>query len=343
MNSIFLDTLNNKETSRPPVWFMRQAGRILPSYQEIKKSNTFSQMMKDPDLAAKVTLLPINDLGVDAAILFSDILIVPEALGMGLEFTAKGPLFDNPLTKYEKPSKALTKDLGKLDHVYKNIEKVLSIRKNDTPLIGFCGGPLTTFCFMFRGHVRDVTFNDAIKFLYSNPKESMKILDALVETSIEYAQNQVKHGIECFQLFETYGGLIPEDLYNEIFLPLSKKILNSVRDMGIPTIFFPKNFGNGLKYINKDICDFVSVDWQANLYHSRKIIDKEVGIQGNIDPRLLYSDYTHIESELKKLIPFGKENQDWIINLGHGFLPDIDHKKAKFVVDWIKDTNWKRN
>jgi uroporphyrinogen decarboxylase len=160
----------------------------------------------------------------------------------------------------------------------------------------------------------------------------MKILDALVETSIEYARNQVKHGIECFQLFETYGGLIPEDLYNEIFLPLSKKILNSVRDMGIPTIFFPKNFGNGLKYINKDICDFVSVDWQANLYHARKLVDKEVGVQGNIDPRLLYSDYSVIEKELEKLIPFGQENQDWIINLGHGFLPILIIKKQNLLL-----------
>ena len=343
MNSIFLDTLNKKDTNRPPVWFMRQAGRILPSYQELKKNNSFSDMMNDPNLAAKVTLLPINDLGVDAAILFSDILIVPEALGMGLKFTDKGPLFDNPLTKFEYPSQHLIKNLDKLNHVYDNIDKVLEVRNPNTPLIGFCGGPLTTFCFMFRGHVRDVTFNDAIKFLYSNPSESKKIIDALVETSIEYAKNQVKHGIECFQLFETYGGLIPEDMYNELILPASKKILNSVRDLGIPTIFFPKNFGGGLKYVNKDLCDFVSIDWQTNLYSAREMVDKEVGIQGNIDPRLMYSDYASIEKELSKLIPFGRDNQDWIFNLGHGFLPDIDYKKAKFIVDWIKETNWKRD
>ena len=243
MKSIFLDTINNKKTSRPPVWFMRQAGRILPSYQKLKKQYSFSQMMKDPELAAQVTLLPINDLGVDAAILFSDILIIPEALGIGLEFTDKGPMFDNPLTQYKNPAEQLIKNTKKLDHVYENIDMVIEKRGEDVPLIGFCGGPLTTFCFMFRGNVRDITFHDAIKFLYSNPKESMKILEALTDLSIEYVRNQANHGIECFQLFETYSGLIPEEIYLKKILPLSKKILNEARSSGLPTIFFPKGLG----------------------------------------------------------------------------------------------------
>ena len=138
MNSIFLDTLNKKDTHRPPVWFMRQAGRILPSYQALKKMHSFSDLMNNPELAAKVTLLPINDLGVDAAILFSDILIVPEALGMGLEFTEKGPIFSKPLTQFEKPSEQLIVDRSKLTHVYDNIDEIINIRPENTPLIGFC-------------------------------------------------------------------------------------------------------------------------------------------------------------------------------------------------------------
>ena len=342
MNSIFLDTLNKKDTHRPPVWFMRQAGRILPSYQALKKMHSFSDLMNNPELAAKVTLLPINDLGVDAAILFSDILIVPEALGMGLEFTEKGPIFSKPLTQFKKPSEQLIVDRSKLTHVYDNIDEIINIRPENTPLIGFCGGPLTTFCFMFRGHARDVTFNDAIKFMYSNPSESKKIIDALTELSIEYALKQVEHGIECFQLFETYGGLIPEEMYIELMLPASKRILNAVRDKGIPTIYFPKNFGGGLKHINKDICDFVSIDWQTPIETARALVDKSVGLQGNIDPRLLYADESVIEKHLQGMIPFGRDNQDWIFNLGHGFLPDIKMEKAKFVVDWIKETNWNR-
>lgn len=342
MNSVFLDTLQGKKTDRPPVWFMRQAGRILPSYQALKKGHSFSDLMNSPDLAAKVTLLPIHDLEVDAAILFSDILIVPEALGMGLDFTDKGPIFTKPLTQFEKPSEQLIPNRDVLTHVYDNIDEIIKTRPENTPLIGFCGGPLTTFCFMFRGHVRDVTFNDAIKFLYSNPAESKKIIDALTELSIEYALKQVEHGVECFQLFETYGGLIPEEMYKELMLPASKRILNAVREKGVPTIYFPKNFGGGLKHINKDICDFVSIDWQTPIDTARMMVDDSVGLQGNIDPRLLYADESVIEKHLEAMIPFGRDNQDWIFNLGHGFLPDIKMEKAKFVVDWIKETNWQR-
>ena len=164
----------------------------------------------------------------------------------------------------------------------------------------------------------------------------------MVDVSIEYVRNQAKNGIECFQLFETYAGLIPEKMYRDKILPLSKKILHEARESGLPTIFFPKNFGNGLNYINKDICDYVSIDWQMDLEHARKIVDKEVGIQGNIDPRILFSSYSKIEEYLSSLVPFGQKNNDWIINLGHGFLPDIDYKKARYVVEWIKQTNWNR-
>ena len=131
-------------------------------------------------------------------------------------------------------------------------------------------------------------------------------------------------------------------MYLKKILPLSKKILNEARSSGLPTIFFPKGLGNGISYIDKEICDYLSVDWQMNLSHARNIISDELGIQGNIDPRILYSSYEEIENYLSTLVPFGTENNNWIINLGHGFLPDIDHEKAKFVVDWIKQTNWKR-
>ena len=131
-------------------------------------------------------------------------------------------------------------------------------------------------------------------------------------------------------------------MYIEKILPLSKKILNEARNNGLPTIFFPKGLGNGLSYITKDVCDFLSVDWQMNLNHARKIISRDIGIQGNIDPRILYSSYNDIEVYLSTLKSFGENNNNWIINMGHGFLPDIDYKKAKFVVEWIKETNWNR-
>ena len=337
MNSIFIDKLNGIKTSRPPVWFMRQAGRILPSYQKLKESYSFREMMDNKRLAAKVTLLPITDLGVDAAILFSDILIIPECMGMKLEFTENGPKFHNAIMDINNK---FTPDLSKLNHVYNNIEEVKKI--SSIPLIGFCGGPLTTFLFMFRGNENDKSFKSALKFFYSNQKESLKIIEQITEISIEYVKKQIDSGIDCFQLFETYCGIIPSEMYKKLILPFSKKILNASKEKNTPSIFFPKNFNDGLKYIDSSVCDFVSIDWNLSLDYARSIVDDEVGIQGNMDPRVFYSSRKEIDKYLKTLINFGENNQDWIFNLGHGFIPDIDYKKVIHVVDWIKETDWNR-
>ncbi len=338
MNSIFIDVLNGKKVKRPPVWFMRQAGRILPSYQNLKLKYTFDELMKDKKLAAEVTLLPIDDLGVDTAILFSDILIIPESLGLRLEFTDRGPKFFNPIT--ENSSNKLILDTSKLDHVYSNIKQVKN--QSDVPLIGFCGGPLTTFLFMFRGEETDKSFKAAIDFFNKNKSESLKIMDKITEVSIEYVKSQIKAGIDCFQLFETYCGIIPSEDYKELILPFSIKILKAAKGLGTPTIFFPKNFNSGLKYINNDICDFVGIDSKISLEKARQIVDQNVGIQGNMDPRIFYTSYDEIQNYLESLVNFGSNNNDWIFNIGRGFMPDIDHEKVKFVVDWVKKTNWKR-
>ena len=256
--NMFIENINGNTTSRPPVWFMRQAGRILPSYLKLKQKYSFDEMMQNKKLAAKVTLLPIDDLGVDAAILFSDILVIPKALGLELEFTAKGPKFYNALD-----GNIITKDLKfdpkKLDYIYNNIKEI-KVQRPQTPLIGFCGGPLTTFLFMFRRDESKKDFNHVIKLLYKEKKKCIKIMEMLTEASIQYVNKQVESGIDCFQLFETYCGIIPEKMYTEIVLPYSKKILNAAMDKNCKTIFFPKNYNMGLKNINQDICDITTQD-----------------------------------------------------------------------------------
>ena len=164
-------------------------------------------------------------------------------MGMNLEFTDNGPKFYNPID--QNRSNSFLFDPSKLDHVYSNIKQI----KNDNssiPLIGFCGGPLTTFLFMFRGNEKDKSFNNALKFFYSNKKESLKILEQITEASVEYVKGQIDSGIDCFQLFETYCGIIPSSLYKELILPFSIKILDVARNKNTPTIFFPKNFNDGL-------------------------------------------------------------------------------------------------
>jgi uroporphyrinogen decarboxylase len=339
-HSIFLDTLKGKKTERPPVWFMRQAGRVLPNYNKLKEQYNFHQLMEDQQLAADVTLMPITDLGVDAAILFSDILVIPQALGMELEFTDHGPVFTHPLSMFQMPSQHLKPAPDKLEYIYKNIDRIIEQRVPGTPLIGFCGAPLTTLCYMVQGISANGNFPEAMKFLYRNKAEAKKLIAAIADLSVHYALKQIEHGIDAFQLFETHANLVPVELYNELFMPVVEKISRAVRQTGTPFIFFPKGIGTGLKYVTPEVADFVSIDWQMPLQHARELVHKEVGLQGNLDPRLLYASQTEIAATLETYKPFFAQNDKWIFNLGHGFLPDTPYENAKFVVDWVKSTKW---
>lgn len=340
MQSLLLNTLKGTKGERPPVWFMRQAGRVLPNYNKLKEKYSFREMMFDSQIAADVTLMPVRDLGVDAAILFSDILVVPNGMGMELKWTDAGPVFPTPLSQFKRPVEHLHAQPGKLNYIYDVIDEVIRQRNNDTPLIGFCGAPLTTLCYMLQGFSSNQNFPDAIKFLFQHKEEALKLTDAIVELSVVYAKKQIEHGVEVFQLFETHSGLIPAEMYRDMFLPAVKKISDAVRSTGTPFIFFPRGFATGLKYINPDLCDVVSIDWQMPLEHARELVHKQVGLQGNIDPRLLYSGQDEIKTELEKLKPFFRKTDKWILNLGHGFLPDTPFENAKFIVDWVKQTNW---
>jgi uroporphyrinogen decarboxylase len=321
---------------------MRQAGRILPSYLDLKKQHSFWHMMKTPELGARVTLLPVQDLGIDAVILFSDILVVPYALGMGLDFTDNGPVFENALASRDNPLDGIKPQPEKLEYIYRVIETVIERKPADIPLIGFCGGPLTVLCYMLEGLGKNADFPNAVRFIYQNRKTTRILVDMLLEMSLEYIRGQVRHGIDVFQLFETHAGLIPFDLYREMFLPVVKVIAGELRDMKIPFIFFPKDTGIGIKEISPDYCDFMSIDWQTSLPDARKLVHPDIGLQGNIDPRVLFSEKREIEKVLEKYIEFGKENQNWIFNLGHGFKPGIPYENVRFMTDYLKAADWNR-
>ena len=340
MDSLFLDTLQGKPVSRPPVWYMRQAGRVLPSYLKIKEQYSFWQLMRNPILAAEVTLLPIHDLDVDAAILFSDILVIPYAMGMGLDFTDAGPVFEKPLKHYDEPLKHISPQPEKLEYIYRAIDKIKDIRPENIPLIGFCGAPLTVLSFMLQGLGSRSDFSDAVKWLFTHQDKLPALVDAITEITRVYVKNQIKHGIEAFQLFETNAGLIPNEFYRQFFLPSVEKIAETVRSKNIPFIFFPKGIGDGLSMLGPQHADFISVDWLTPLERARKILDKNIGLQGNLDPRLLFADKKTIEKALQPYLRFGQKHQNWIFNLGHGFLPGTPFENARFVTAWIKEQKW---
>ncbi|MBW6533433.1 MAG: uroporphyrinogen decarboxylase [Mariniphaga sp.] len=339
---ILLQTLRGKPTLRPPVWFMRQAGRVLPNYLKLKENYTFWQMMQQPKVAAEVTLMPVYDLGVDAAILFSDILVIPYAMGMGLDFTDDGPVFDKPLAQRSNPLVGLNPDPSKLNYIYDVVDEIIKTRPANTPLIGFCGAPLTVLLFMLQGLGRKGDFPDAVKFIYQNPETTQKLVDAITKLSVVYAKEQIRHGVEVFQLFDTHAGLLPFDLYKKLFLPATVKMAAAVRKENIPFIFFPKGLGTGIAEITPDHADFLSIDWQTSLPTARKLVHPEIGLQGNIDPRLLFAPREEMEKTLESYIEFGSKNQNWIFNLGHGFIPGLPYENARFLADWVKNTDWKR-
>tara|TARA_B100000674_G_C37907546_1_gene946867 strand:- start:473 stop:1498 length:1026 start_codon:yes stop_codon:yes gene_type:complete len=341
MESIFLNALNKERTKRPAVWFMRQAGRILPSYLKLRENYSFRELMEDPILTSKVTRLPINDLGVDAAILFSDILVIPESLGMDLKFLNNGPKFDKVLEIENFDVSQLSFNPNSLNYIYENILQTKEDLHNK-PLIGFCGGPLTVFLFMFKKNNSIKEFHNVIKYLYTHRSKTQKILKKITEASVNYVEKQIDNGIDCFQLFETYCGMVPEDLYFELFMPHVNSIMDVAKKKNCKTIFFPKNLSSGLKKINPELCDYVSVDWQINLENARSLLDDKIGIQGNMDPRLFFSSNEEIDKYLNTLKKFGKNNNNWIFNLGHGFIPGIEKSKVERVVKWIKNYNWER-
>ncbi len=341
MKNLLTATLQGEKTERPPVWFKRQAGRILPSYMKMREQYGFRHMMDTPELAAKVTLLPIDDLGVDAAILFSDILVVPEALGMNLKFDPK-PSFNPALKDVEDPMLLINPQPEKLGHIYEAIRIIQKDKPENVDLIGFCGAPLTTLCYMYQGFSQKQHFPDLLPALYKNKKQLQKVIDEITEMAIHYAVEQVQAGIQAFELFDTHVGVVPLEVYKELFLPAVQKVTNVVRSTGVPVIYFPMGIGSGISLMNHDIADCISIDWQTSLFDVRKYVGEEVVLQGNIDPRLLLTDKETIHREFQPYLEFGRKEHKWIINLGHGMLPEISMENAQYLVELIKNSDWGR-
>jgi uroporphyrinogen decarboxylase len=336
MGSIFIDTLQGKETSRPPVWMMRQAGRVLPNYQKLRETYSFQQLMTIPELAAEVTLMPVTDLGVDAAILFSDILVIPQALGLEVAFPDSGPVFSNPFCK-QGNIPALNFDPQRLSYVYDAIDCINARKESGFPLIGFCGGPLTTYLFMAQGTSANHLFNEAIMMFYNNSAQVLKVLEQITDASIEYATQQCQHGVAAFQIFETYAGLLPTDVYLSVVYPFVEKLLRALEKTGVPVIFFPRGLGTGLAHLSGCSASFISIDWQVSLADARKLLGNQTGLQGNLDPRLLAtSNRAMLDSAIDTIIDFWKTDKKLIFNLGHGITPHCTLENTRHAIDRAK-------
>ncbi len=333
-NDLFLRAARGEKTERTPVWLMRQAGRILKEYREVReKAGNFITLAKTPELAAEVTIQPVDILGVDAAIIFSDILVIPEAMGLPYEMVeAKGPVFPKVIeTKDDILKLVLADPEDQLSYVLEAIDIVKKELAGRVPLIGFAGAPFTIFCYMIEGK-GSKTFSKAKKMMFQHPELAHLLLDKITENTILYLKAQIKHGADLVQIFDSWAGILSPQQYRDFSLPYLKKIVDAIDEA--PKTIFAKGAFFAREEIGKLNCDVVGLDWNMDISESRKLIPNKT-LQGNMDPCVLYSDFSKIVSETKTMLKeFGSTKH--IANLGHGVYPDTNPDSVRCFIDTVK-------
>jgi uroporphyrinogen decarboxylase len=334
-NDLLLRAAQGLEVERPPVWIMRQAGRILSEYRATRaQAGSFIQLVKNPKLAAEVTIQPVDILGVDAAIIFSDILVIPEAMGLPYVMDeGKGPQFPKTIVTMEDVHQLQTENVpAHLQYVTDAIGETLHRLQNRVPLIGFAGAPWTLFCYMIEGK-GSKEFSKARRFLIEQPELSQALLTKITDATLHYMDVQIAAGIHLFQLFDSWAGVLNEAWYTELILPHVHRIFNHMNGR-IPSTFFPKGGHYFLGHLQALKCETIGLDWQVKPQVARTALPNKT-LQGNMDPAFLYGSDTLIKNEAQRLVgEFGK--QRYIANLGHGVYPDMDYKKLKLFIETIQ-------
>lgn len=334
-NDLVLKAALGQPTERIPVWLMRQAGRILPEYRATRsRAKNFIEFVKSPDLACEVTIQPVDILGVDAAIIFSDILVIPEAMGLPYQMIeAKGPWFEKTIKNKNDIDALHIADENNLRYVMEAITLTKKELNNRVPLIGFAGAPWTIFAYMIEGS-GSKTFSKAKQFLYTQPEAAHQLLEKITQSTINYLKGQVKSGADIIQLFDSWAGVLAPDQFYEFSLKYISKICDAIQPLA-PVTVFAKDAHYAIEEIAKIKCNTIGLDWTINPATARKQGGNKT-LQGNADPCLLYADEKTIAAETNKMLSaFG--SQKYIANLGHGLYPDIDKEKVKFFVEFIKN------
>lgn len=334
-NDLILRAARGEKTERTPVWLMRQAGRILPEYREVRaKMGGFKELVETPEFACEVTIQPVDILDVDAAIIFSDILVIPEAMGLPYQMIeAKGPWFEKTVQSLEDINQLRVAQADDLHYVIDAIKLTKKELNNRVPLIGFAGAPWTIFAYMIEGS-GSKTFSKAKKFLYTHPDLSHKFLQKITDSTINYLKGQIIAGADMLQLFDSWAGVLSPEQYNQFSLKYISQICDAINE--VPLTVFAKDAHFARRDMAKLNCNTIGLDWTMDIKESREMIGSHKVLQGNMDPCLLYADKETIKKEtIKMLKAFGPEKH--IANLGHGLYPDIEKDKVKFFVDTIKE------
>ncbi|HYG03520.1 MAG TPA: uroporphyrinogen decarboxylase [Chryseosolibacter sp.] len=333
-NDLFLRAARGEKTERTPVWLMRQAGRILSEYRRVRESaGDFKTLVKTPDLAAEVTIQPVDILGVDASIIFSDILVIPEAMGLNYEMEEKrGPVFPKRIQTESDLNNIHVSSAEELAYVTDAIKVAKRELNGRVPLIGFAGAPFTIFAYMIEGR-GSKTFSEAKKMLYTQPELSHRLLDMITQSTVNYLKAQVKAGADLIQVFDSWAGILSPEQYQIFSLPYIAQICDAITE--VPTTVFAKGAFFARADMNSINCNVVGLDWNMDIQESRALMPSKV-LQGNLDPCALYGSFDDIRRETKKMLDaFGVDKH--IANLGHGLYPDTDPDKVRCFIDTVKE------
>jgi uroporphyrinogen decarboxylase len=321
---------------------MRQAGRYLPEYRAVREKADFLTMCKTPELAAEVTIQPIDLIGVDAAILFSDILVIPEAMGMELQIIeSRGPVFPDPIRTESDVEKLHSikpnEELGYVMDAIKLTKKELNGR---VPLIGFSGSPWTLMTYMVEGG-GSKNFSKVKSLIFNRPDLAEKLLNKLSDAVADYLAAKIEAGVNAVQIFDTWGGILAKEDFLRFSLAPVKRIIASLKKYDVPIIFFPKGVHSCYDELAGCGADVIGLDWTVNIGDAKKLFGGKVALQGNLDPTTLYADKDIICERAGNVLESYGKGGGHIFNLGHGILPDIKPENAKALVDFIKEESYK--
>ncbi len=335
-NDLFLRALKGESVERPPVWMMRQAGRYLPDFMKLKAKYDFFTRCRTPELATEITVMPIHQIGTDAAILFSDILVVPQAMDLPFEMKADiGPWLQKPISSAADVNKIRVPNVEeKLDYVMEAIKMTKSELNNEVPLIGFAGSPWTIMCYSVEGQ-GSKTFNKAKGFCFSQPEAAHQLLQKITDTTIMYLKAKVRSGVDAVQIFDSWGGVLSPADYQVFSWPYIQQIIDALKEEA-PVIVFGKGCWFALEEMATSGASALGVDWTITPENARAFSNRNITLQGNFDPSRLLSPIPEIERGVKDMIDrFGKDK--YIANLGHGILPNIPVENAQAFVNAVKN------
>lgn len=340
-NDLYLRALRREPTERTPVWLMRQAGRYLPEYRKVRaQAGDFMTLASTPEMACEVTIQPLERFPLDAAIIFSDILTIPDAMGLGLYFVqGEGPRFKEPITDARQIEQLPIPEAEDLQYVMDAISLTTQTLAGRVPLIGFSGSPWTLLTYMIENG-GSKTYAKSKALLYKTPQLAHQLLDKLAQSIVKYLIGQIQSGASAVQVFDSWGGVLSPADFQQFSLRYMQQIVTGLRDAGFadtPVVLFSKGANQSLEALSHTGCHGLGVDWTIDLDQALKLTGSRVALQGNLDPATLYAPDDHIRAAAKKVLDAYGQQPGHVFNLGHGMQPDMQPEKVAVLVDAVRE------